>query len=70
MPSTTFRVPSISCQHCVRTIERELALVDGVRTVSADATAKTVTVAWDRPAAEDGLTAALTELGYQPAGKA
>ena len=38
------------------TIERELSELAGVSSVDADADAKTVTVAWDAPASEDGVS--------------
>ena len=43
----TVNVPSISCGHCVATIEREVSEVDGVTAVKAEQAARTVTVSWD-----------------------
>jgi copper chaperone len=64
MATKTFSVPNISCGHCVMTIERELGELEGVSSVSADAEAKTVTVAWGAPANEDGIKALLAEINY------
>lgn len=64
MATKTFSVPNISCGHCVMTIERELSEMDGVSSVKADADDKTVTVAWDAPASEDGVKALLDEINY------
>ncbi|MBN1811583.1 MAG: heavy-metal-associated domain-containing protein [Anaerolineae bacterium] len=64
MATKTFNVPNISCGHCVMTIERELGELDGVTSVDGDVDAKTVTVAWDAPATEDGIKALLAEVNY------
>jgi copper chaperone len=60
----TFSVPNISCGHCVMTIKRELSELDGVTNVDAEVESKTVTVAWDPPASEDGIKALLAEINY------
>jgi copper chaperone CopZ len=68
MPEKTVSVPAIHCGHCVRTIERELAEVEGVVSVRADATTKQVTVAWEAPADWARLAGVLDEIGFPPAG--
>lgn len=67
MPEKTVSVPAISCGHCVRTIERELAEVEGVTTVHADAATRQVQVAWEAPADWKRLAATLSEIGFPPA---
>ena len=47
MTSKTVNVPNISCGHCVATIEREVAEMDGVSEVKAEQTSRNVTVTWD-----------------------
>ncbi len=47
METRTFRVPNISCDHCVRTIQRELSELEGVASVQADPQTQGVTVEWD-----------------------
>jgi len=64
MDSKTFKVPNISCGHCVMTIEREVAELAGVKSVKAEASDKTVTVEWDTPANWNGISALLEELNY------
>lgn len=69
MAEKTVSVPTISCGHCVKTIEREVAELDGVTAVSADAASRSVTVTWDEattswPAVEE----LLVEINYPPAG--
>jgi copper chaperone len=64
MDQETLRIPNISCGHCVSAIEAELAELDGVTTVKADAETKTVTVEWDAPASIEDIRATLTEINY------
>lgn len=69
MASKTFRVPNISCDHCVRTIERELGELPGVRAVKADAASKTVTIEWQEPATGwEAIRSLLVEINYPPEG--
>ena len=68
MAQETLRIPNITCGHCVSAIEAELAELDGVTTVKADAGTKTVTVEWDAPASIDGIRATLTEINYPAQG--
>ena len=67
MMDKTFRVPNISCGHCVMTIKRELGELAGVESVAADADSKTVTVEWDSPATWESIRSLLTEINYAPA---
>ena len=64
MLKETLTIPNISCGHCVSAIESELAEVEGVTSVKADAEAKTVTVQWDAPATMERIRATLTEINY------
>jgi len=64
MNQETLTVPAISCGHCVSAIEAELAEMEGVISVEADAGTKTVTVQWDPPASIDRIRATLTEINY------
>jgi len=67
MEEKTFTVPTISCQHCVMHIRREVADIQGVAEVTADAVSKQVTVRWQPPASWPTIRAALAEIGYPPA---
>ena len=64
MAQETLSIPTISCGHCVSAIETELAELEGVTAVKADAGTKTVTVQWDAPASIDHIRATLTEINY------
>jgi copper ion binding protein len=67
MTTKTFTVPGISCGHCVHTIKTEVSELDGVKSVTADADTKQVTVEWDTPQTWEGIEALLTEINFPPA---
>ncbi len=62
----TWNIPTISCNHCLMSIRRELKFVDGVEYVDGDVQSKTVVVAYTNEAALDRARAALAEAGYAP----
>jgi len=66
MQSKTFKVPNISCGHCVHTIQNEVGELGGVKSVVADEATKTVTVAWEAPQTWDNIKALLEEIDYPP----
>lgn len=67
MATKTFKVPNISCGHCVMTIEREVGELAGVTAVKADQATKMVTVKWNEPPANwDAIRGLLTEINYPP----
>jgi copper chaperone len=67
MATRTFRIPNISCHHCVMTIKRELGALAGVASVTGDVETKTVTVEWGPPANWEGIRSLLAEINYPPA---
>ena len=68
MDSKTFKVPAISCAHCVHTVKMEVGEIPGVSNVDADPTSKMVTVTWDKPADWEQIRATLVEINYPPEG--
>ena len=68
METKTFKVPAISCQHCVHTIKMEVSDVPGVESVSADKDTQMVTVQWHEPATWDAIRKTLVEISYPPEG--
>lgn len=62
----TLTIPAISCQHCLKTIERELKLVDGVEYKQGSVETKAVLVDYSDDAALSAARAALIEAGYTP----
>jgi len=64
MTTLTFSIPSISCGHCVHTIQMEVGDLAGVKAVEASADAKTATVTFSDPATEDTIKTLLAEINY------
>lgn len=65
MTEKTVSVPAISCGHCVKTIEREVAELPGVDAVSSDLESRSVTVRWDEGRTSwTEVDALLDEIGY------
>jgi len=68
MSSKTVNVPSISCGHCVMTIEREVGELAGVKSVKAEQVTRNVTVEWDPEATDwDAIAGLMKEINYAPA---
>lgn len=68
MESKTFKVPAISCGHCVHTIKMELSDLPGVTAVDADQESQMVSVSWDAPADWETIRRTLVEINYPPEG--
>jgi copper chaperone len=67
MPVTrVYQVPDVSCGHCKSAIEGELDKLEGVTSAVVNVDAKTVTV--DGIAADEAITHAISEAGYEVAG--
>ena len=58
-------VPDMSCDHCVRAISSEVAVVPGVESFDVRLDAKTVRVTGT--ASENAIRAAVVEAGYEAA---
>ena len=67
MEKITLSIPTISCEHCVMTIKRELGEIQGIEEVGGDATTKEITVQWDLPATLEQIKSALKEINYPAA---
>ncbi|HEY47907.1 MAG: heavy metal transporter [Anaerolineae bacterium SM23_ 63] len=66
MTTITYNVPSISCGHCVHTIQMELGDIIGVSKVQAYQENRQVTVEFEPPATEEQIEATLMEINYPP----
>ncbi|MBT3321939.1 MAG: heavy metal transporter [Anaerolineae bacterium] len=64
MTSKTYSVPSISCGHCVNTIQVEVGEMDGVESVSANAETKMVDIIFDAPADEAAIKSLMAEINF------
>jgi copper chaperone CopZ len=68
MTTKTVSVPTISCGHCVMTIEREVGELEGVSEVKAEQVSRKVTVSWDPVATEwDAIERHMRKINYAPA---
>lgn len=64
MRTKTYKIPNISCNHCVHTVEMEVGDMEGVEEVKADLDSKQATVKFDDPATEGGIKALLADINY------
>ena len=69
MPTTiTYKIPNISCGHCVHTITSEVSDLEGVKSVVADFISKQATITYEPPATEEKIKSVLAEINYPVAG--
>lgn len=68
MTTTTYDVTGMTCQHCVHAVTTEVNTIEGVRDVSVDVAAGTVTVSSAGPLSVDAVRAAIDEAGYELTG--
>lgn len=66
MASVVLSIPSISCNHCIHTIETELQAIRGVKNVKGDAQTKKVTVEYEPPATLEIIRDVLVQIDYAP----
>ena len=59
-------VEGMMCMHCKAHVEKALAAVDGVESVAVDLEKKQATVVLAKDVANDVLTAAVKDAGYEP----
>ncbi len=64
MTTVTYKVPNISCHHCVHTIVNELTELPGVKTVEGSVDTKMVKVDYDTPATTEKIEELLAEINY------
>jgi copper chaperone len=64
MTTVKYSVPNINCNHCVHTIQSEVAELAGVKSVKADAGTKQVEIIFDSPASEEKIKALMADIKY------
>ena len=64
MTTLTFKIPNISCSHCIHTIETELSELAGVKQIKGSVETKLVTIGYDDPATREVIEALLAEIDY------
>jgi len=64
MSEQIYRVPDVSCDHCVRAITDELTKLPGVADVDVNLNSKLVTVRHDGSVTDDRIRDGIAEAGY------
>ena len=64
MKTVTYSIPNISCNHCVHTIQSEVADLAGVKSVQADVATQQAVITFDAPATEETIKRLLAEINY------
>lgn len=64
MTTEQFRVPDISCQHCVAAITTQVSALSGVKMVEVNLDDKRVTVEHAPEVTTAQIVAAINEAGY------
>ncbi len=59
-----FKIPKISCGHCVNSIKNELSELAGVQSVKGNAELKKITVEWSAPLTEEEIRNVLESINY------
>jgi len=67
MATKTLKVPNISCEHCIKTIKREVGVLPGISSVEGEVETKEVTVVYEGEGALERAIETLKEIGYPPA---
>jgi copper chaperone len=62
-----YKVPEISCEHCVRAITNELTSVPGIEVINIDIPTKVVTVRHTDDVSDEQIVATIAEAGYEVA---
>ena len=65
MTTTSYAVQGMTCEHCVRSVEEEVADVPGVVTAVADLTSGVLTIATDGEPDRAKVDAAVRDAGYE-----
>ncbi|HLE15225.1 MAG TPA: heavy-metal-associated domain-containing protein [Anaerolineales bacterium] len=64
MNTVIYKIPNISCGHCVHTIQSEISDLQGVKSVVADMGKKEATISYELPATEEQIKSLLREINY------
>ena len=65
--TNTYTVVGMTCDHCARAVQSEVAKLDGVESVDVDLDSGTVTVESTTPIDDDAFATAVDEAGYEVA---
>ena len=67
MATATYTVTGMTCEHCVRSVQAEVAKLDGVTEVDVDLASGQVTVHSGAQVDPAAFAAAIDEAGYEVA---
>lgn len=65
MPTATYSVRGMTCNHCVGAVSTEIGALPGVSGVTVDLATGTVTVTSEQPLDTAAVRAAVDEAGYE-----
>ena len=68
MTTVTYKIPNISCGHCIHTVQSEVSELAGVKSVVADLEKKQAVITFEPPASEEKIKGLLAEINYPVAG--
>jgi copper chaperone CopZ len=68
MTTTTIRIEGMSCEHCTAAVATALRAVPGVADVRVELAAGRALLTLNAPVADEILTAAITDVGFEVAG--
>ena len=61
-----YNIPTVSCDHCKATIEREVGKLSGVASVNVDVDSKRAVIKLISPPTSTEIETLLTRIGYSP----
>lgn len=64
MTTVTYKIPNISCGHCIHTVQSEVSELAGVKSVVADIEKKEAVITFEPPASEEQIKSLLAEINY------
>jgi len=64
MTTVTYKIPNISCGHCIHTVQSEVSELAGVKSVVADIEKKEAVITFEPPASEEKIKSLLAEINY------
>lgn len=64
MTTVTYKIPNISCGHCIHTVQSEVSELAGVKSVIADIDKKEAVITFEPPASEEKIKGLLAEINY------
>ncbi len=64
MKQVKYKIPNISCGHCVKTIQVEVSSLPGVNGVWANKETKVVEIEFEPPASEETIKSLLENINF------